>query len=266
MRLRLRMFVRGSVRGGPGVAKLAAVPRSRIRKRARRRHRHRRRPLRPWPPLGRAAQADTATALYSSDVPSAACGCGWRYWCGCCCICWCGCWCACEWPVGDNGAAGGAPPPPPPNDLDEDIVFDRAVMADLRVVESWLGRPFDVPDQIPGDQINELAAVAQAIRTGHWRANSVQMEFATATAAVPDKRDDWRAHLLTPLEAELFGRRTRLGMGRAELHFDISATRVDPDDPDQTWLTIVPHGASVQEIEASELRHLAPGKDWTDHC
>jgi hypothetical protein len=146
------------------------------------------------------------------------------------------------------------------NELDEDIIFDRAVMADLHIVESWLGRHLDVPEQIPGHQINELAAVAQAIRTGHWQANWRQIEFATETATVPDKRDDWRANLMTPLEAELFGQRTRLGMGYAELHFDIAATRVDPDDPAKTWLTIVPHDAEMQEIEASELRQLDPGE------
>jgi hypothetical protein len=144
-------------------------------------------------------------------------------------------------------------------ELDADLQMDRAFMADVVAIENWLGRSFILPESVSADALSELAAAAEAIRTGRWRANWTQIEFSTSE--VPEKRDDWRANFVMPLEAEILGERIRLGVGRAEIHFDIVGVRANPDITGQLMLTIVPHGAELQTVEANELKHLEPGAD-----
>jgi hypothetical protein len=140
--------------------------------------------------------------------------------------------------------------------LDAETLFERAFFTDLATLEDWSERQFELPEVASADQIQIVAAIATAIRTGGWHTTWERLTFSSP-AEVPAKLDDWTAEdFPLPLEAEIFGEWVRFGFGRATIHFDIESIDPDPGDSTQRLLTVVPHGVGEHVVQVRGLEHV----------
>lgn len=146
--------------------------------------------------------------------------------------------------------------------LDRETMFERAFFTDLVTLEDWTGRRFELPETASADQVQRIATVAAAIRTGRWQSAWERLTFS-APGEPPPTLIDWKAtDFPLPLDADIFGEPVRFGFGRATIHFDIEAVEPSPADPGQHLLTIVPHGARSTVVDVDGLEPVeANGED-----
>jgi hypothetical protein len=148
------------------------------------------------------------------------------------------------------------------DELDRDLLFDRAFFTDLVALEDWTGKTFRLPSSATANQVREIAAAAATVRAGTW---TVFWEGSTwrLERKVAPKLGDAATTDDMPMavEAEIFGDLVRLGFATGKTRFVVTAVEDIPDDPDHVAVTFDPQDEEAKIVPVKDLRRPHAGAD-----